>query len=440
MGSYVEPFKLNLRLVLKLNMLYHIFEYLENNYHVGGAGLFQYISFRAGAAIITSLLISLLFGNRIIRSLKRLQVGETVRELGLAGQKEKEGTPTMGGFIILLATWVPCLLFARLDNIYIILMLVTTLWMTTIGFADDYIKVFKKDKDGLAGKFKVFGQIVLGIFVALIMLYNDDVVIRMPIEEAIAGGYQVVDRFTAEVTTIGQAKELVNMAYVKSTLTNIPFFKGNNFEYASLLSFLGDNWSHLIWIVFVPIVIFIITAVSNAANLTDGIDGLATGVSAIIGATLGILAYVSGNTIIADYLNILYIPHSGELVIFAACFVGGCVGFLWFNSYPAKVFMGDTGSLTIGAIIATMAILLRKEFLIPILCGIFVVENLSVVLQVGYFKYTRKKYGEGRRIFKMAPLHHHFQKLGMHEARIVTRFWIVGIILAVLTIITLKVR
>lgn len=421
-------------------MLYHIFEYLEKHYHVGGAGLFQYISFRAGAAIITSLLISLLFGNRIIRSLKRLQVGETVRELGLDGQKEKEGTPTMGGFIILLATWVPCLLFARLDNIYIILMLVTTLWMTAIGFADDYIKVFKKDKDGLAGKFKIFGQVVLGVVVALVMLYHSDVVIRMPIEDAIAGGYEVMDRFTTEVTTIGQAKELVNMAYVKSTLTNIPFFKGNNFEYSSLLGFLGDNAKHLIWIVFVPIVIFIITAVSNAANLTDGIDGLATGVSAIIGATLGILAYVSGNTIIADYLNILYIPHSGELVIFAACFVGGCVGFLWFNSYPAKVFMGDTGSLTIGAIIATMAILLRKEFLIPILCGIFVVENLSVVLQVGYFKYTRKKYGEGRRIFKMAPLHHHFQKLGMHEARIVTRFWIVGIILAVLTMITLKVR
>ncbi len=421
-------------------MLYHIFEYLEKHYHVGGAGLFQYISFRAGAAIITSLLISLLFGNRIIRSLKRLQVGETVRELGLDGQKEKEGTPTMGGFIILLATWVPCLLFARLDNIYIILMLVTTLWMTAIGFADDYIKVFKKDKNGLAGKFKIFGQVVLGVVVAIVMLYHSDVVIRMPIEDAIAGGYEVMDEFTTEVTTIGQAKEMVNMAYVKSTLTNIPFFKGNNFEYSSLLGFLGDNAKHLIWIVFLPIVIFIITAVSNAANLTDGIDGLATGVSAIIGATLGILAYVSGNTIIADYLNILYIPHSGELVIFAACFVGGCVGFLWFNSYPAKVFMGDTGSLTIGAIIATMAILLRKEFLIPILCGIFVVENISVVLQVGYFKYTRKKYGEGRRIFKMAPLHHHFQKLGMHEARIVTRFWIVGIILAVLTMITLKVR
>ena len=421
-------------------MLYHIFEYLEKHYHVGGAGLFQYISFRAGAAIITSLLISLLFGNRIIRSLKRLQVGETVRELGLDGQKEKEGTPTMGGFIILLATWVPCLLFARLDNIYIILMLVTTLWMTAIGFADDYIKVFKKDKNGLAGKFKIFGQVVLGVVVAIVMLYHSDVVIRMPIEDAIAGGYEVMDEFTTEVTTIGQAKEMVNMAYVKSTLTNIPFFKGNNFEYSSLLGFLGDNGKHLIWIVFLPIVIFIITAVSNAANLTDGIDGLATGVSAIIGATLGILAYVSGNTIIADYLNILYIPHSGELVIFAACFVGGCVGFLWFNSYPAKVFMGDTGSLTIGAIIATMAILLRKEFLIPILCGIFVVENISVVLQVGYFKYTRKKHGEGRRIFKMAPLHHHFQKQGMHEARIVTRFWIVGIILAVLTMITLKVR
>ena len=381
-------------------MLYHIFEYLEKHYHVGGAGLFQYISFRAGAAIITSLLISLLFGNRIIRSLKRLQVGETVRELGLDGQKEKEGTPTMGGFIILLATWVPCLLFARLDNIYIILMLVTTLWMTAIGFADDYIKVFKKDKNGLAGKFKIFGQVVLGVVVAIVMLYHSDVVIRMPIEDAIAGGYEVMDEFTTEVTTIGQAKEMVNMAYVKSTLTNIPFFKGNNFEYSSLLGFLGDNGKHLIWIVFLPIVIFIITAVSNAANLTDGIDGLATGVSAIIGATLGILAYVSGNTIIADYLNILYIPHSGELVIFAACFVGGCVGFLWFNSYPAKVFMGDTGSLTIGAIIATMAILLRKEFLIPILCGIFVVENISVVLQVGYFKYTRKKYGEGNAFLK----------------------------------------
>ena len=346
-------------------MLYHIFEYLEKHYHVGGAGLFQYISFRAGAAIITSLLISLLFGNRIIRSLKRLQVGETVRELGLDGQKEKEGTPTMGGFIILLATWIPCLLFARLDNIYIILMLVTTLWMTAIGFADDYIKVFKKDKNGLAGKFKIFGQVVLGVVVAIVMLYHSDVVIRMPIEDAIAGGYEVMDEFTTEVTTIGQAKEMVNMAYVKSTLTNIPFFKGNNFEYSSLLGFLGDNGKHLIWIVFLPIVIFIITAVSNAANLTDGIDGLATGVSAIIGATLGILAYVSGNTIIADYLNILYIPHSGELVIFAACFVGGCVGFLWFNSYPAKVFMGDTGSLTIGAIIATMAIFIKKRIFNP---------------------------------------------------------------------------
>lgn len=421
-------------------MLYHIFEYLEKNYNFEGAGLFQYISFRAGAAIITSLLISLLFGNRIIRSLKKLQVGETVRELGLAGQKEKEGTPTMGGFIILLATWVPCLLFAKLDNIYIIVMLIATLWMTMIGFADDYIKVFKKNKDGLAGRFKIFGQIALGLFLACIMLYSDSVVVRMPIEEAIAGGYEVVDRFTAQVTVVGEGKSLVNMAYVKSTLTNVPFFKNNSFDYSDLLWFLGDNASKFVWIVFIPIVIFIITSVSNAANLTDGIDGLATGVSAIIGATLGILAYVSGNTIISDYLNIQYIPFTGELVIFAACFVGGCVGFLWFNSYPAKVFMGDTGSLTIGAIIASLAILLRKEFLIPILCGIFVVENLSVVLQVGWFKYTRKRYGVGRRIFKMAPLHHHFQKLGMHEARIVTRFWIVGIVLAVLTIITLKVR
>lgn len=421
-------------------MLYHIFEYLEKNYQLGGAGLFQYISFRAGAAIIVSLLISLLFGKRIIRSLKRLQVGETVRELGLDGQKEKEGTPTMGGFIILLATWIPCLLFARLDNIYIQLMLVASLWMTAIGFADDYIKVFKKNKDGLAGKFKVFGQIGLGLLIGVVMLMHDDVVVRMPVAEAQAAGYEIVEQFSAEVASLDKGTTTQEMAYVKTTLTNIPFFKNNNFEYKSLLWFLGDNAASLVWIVFIPIMIFIITAVSNAANLTDGIDGLATGVSAIIGATLGVLAYVSGNTVVADYLNILYIPYSGELVIFAACFVGGCVGFLWYNCFPAKVFMGDTGSLALGASIAAMAILLRKEFLIPILCGIFVLENLSVVLQVGYFKYTKKKYGEGRRIFKMSPLHHHYQKLGMHESQIVTRFWIVGIVLAVLTIITLKVR
>lgn len=421
-------------------MLYHIFEYLEKNYQLGGAGLFQYISFRAGAAIIVSLLISLLFGKRIIRSLKRLQVGETVRELGLEGQKEKEGTPTMGGFIILLATWVPCLLFARLDNIYIQLMLVASLWMTAIGFADDYIKVFKKNKDGLAGKFKIIGQVGLGLLIGVVMLMHDDVVVRMPVAEAQAAGYEIVKQFSAEVASLDKGITTQEMAYVKTTLTNIPFFKDNNFEYKSLLWFLGDNASSLVWIVFIPIMIFIITAVSNAANLTDGIDGLATGVSAIIGATLGILAYVSGNTVVADYLNILYIPYSGELVIFAACFVGGCVGFLWYNCFPAKVFMGDTGSLALGASIAAMAILLRKEFLIPILCGIFVLENLSVVMQVGYFKYTKKKYGEGRRIFKMSPLHHHYQKLGMHESQIVTRFWIVGIVLAVLTIITLKVR
>lgn len=421
-------------------MLYHIFEYLEKNYQLGGAGLFQYISFRAGAAIIVSLLISLLFGKRIIRSLKRLQVGETVRELGLDGQKEKEGTPTMGGFIILLATWIPCLLFARLDNIYIQLMLVASLWMTAIGFADDYIKVFKKNKDGLAGKFKVFGQVGLGLLIGVVMLMHDDVVVRMPVAEAQAAGYEIVEQFSAEVASLDKGTTTQEMAYVKTTLTNIPFFKNNNFEYKSLLWFLGDNAASLVWIVFIPIMIFIITAVSNAANLTDGIDGLATGVSAIIGATLGVLAYVSGNTVVADYLNILYIPYSGELVIFAACFVGGCVGFLWYNCFPAKVFMGDTGSLALGASIAAMAILLRKEFLIPILCGIFVLENLSVVLQVGYFKYTKKKYGEGRRIFKMSPLHHHYQKLGMHESQIVTRFWIVGIVLAVLTIITLKVR
>lgn len=421
-------------------MIYHLFDFLQENYNLPGAALFSYISFRAALAVIISLVISVLFGGRIIRSLKRLQVGESVRDLGLDGQKEKEGTPTMGGFIIIMATLVPCLLLADLTNVYIQLMIFTTLWMTTIGFADDYIKVFRKNKDGLHGKFKVFGQVVLGIVVGLVMLLHADVVVRVPAAIAIDHGFEVVKVFTTQMLEVGKAPYDVEMAYIKAPITNLPFMASNELNYNSLLSFMGDNGKTLASILFVFVVIFIVTAVSNAANLTDGIDGLAAGTSAIIGATLGILAYVSGNTIIADYLNILYIPYSGELVIFAACFVGGCVGFLWYNSYPAKVFMGDTGSLTIGGIIAVIAFLIRKELLIPVLCGIFVVENLSVILQVSYFKYTRKKYGEGRRIFKMSPLHHHFQKEGMHESKIVTRFWIVGIALAIITVITLKVR
>ncbi len=421
-------------------MLYHLFEYLEKNYNLPGAGLFQYISFRSGVAIIISLIISILFGNRIIRSLKKLQVGETVRELGLAGQKEKEGTPTMGGFIIILATLVPCLLLADITNIYIILLILTTVLMATIGFADDYIKVFRKNKDGLAGRFKVFGQVLLGILISSVMLMHDDILVRMPLADAVLAGYEVIQNFSIEVSQVNAPSKMVEMAYVKTTLTNVPFFRGNAFDYNGLLWFLGDNASKFVWIVFVPIVVFIVTAVSNAANLTDGIDGLATGLSAIIAATLAVLAYVSGNSIIADFLDIYYIPYSSEMVIFAACFLGGCIGFLWHNAYPAKVFMGDTGSLTIGGIIAVMAIFLRKEFLLPILCGVFFLETLSVILQVSYFKYTRKKYGEGRRIFKMSPIHHHFQKLGMHESRLVTRFWIVGVMLAIVTIITLKVR
>ncbi|MEE9437544.1 MAG: phospho-N-acetylmuramoyl-pentapeptide-transferase [Saprospiraceae bacterium] len=421
-------------------MLYHLFEYLEKNHNLPGAGLFQYISFRSGVAIILSLVISILFGNRIISSLKKLQVGETVRDLGLEGQKEKEGTPTMGGFIIILATLIPCLLLADLTNIYIILLIVTTLLMASIGYADDYIKVFKKNKDGLAGKFKVVGQVLLGLLIALAMLHHDDIVVRMPLSDAMLAGYEVINTFTHNVAKIGSPSEIVEMAYVKTTLTNVPFFKGNAFDYNGLLWFLGDNASDFVWIVFIPIVVFIVTAVSNGANLTDGIDGLATGVSAIIAATLGVLAYVSGNSIIANFLDIYYIPYSSEMVIFAACFLGGCIGFLWHNAFPAKVFMGDTGSLTIGGIIAVMAIFLRKEFLLPILCGVFLIETASVIIQVSYFKYTKKKYGEGRRVFRMSPLHHHYQKKGMPEARLVTRFWIIGIMLAILTIITLKIR
>jgi phospho-N-acetylmuramoyl-pentapeptide-transferase len=417
-------------------MLYYLFRFLEDRYDFPGAGLFQYISFRAGSAIIISLVISILLGGRIIRYLQKQQVGEVVRDLGLEGQIQKQGTPTMGGIIIILATLVPCLLLARLDNIYVLLMIAVTIWMAIIGGIDDYIKVFLKDKKGLKGRFKIMGQVILGLIVGLVMLYHNDVVVRLELSEANAGHYEILETFQAE-NARGQLKEMV---YVKTTLTNVPFIKNNNLDYSHLISFLGDNAGRWVWLLFIPFVILVVTAISNAANLTDGLDGLATGVSAIIGATLGILAYVSGHTLFADYLGILYLPNSSELVVFSACFLGGCIGFLWYNAYPAKVFMGDTGSLTIGAIIATMAILLRKELLLPILCGIFVVENLSVVLQVFYFKYTRVKTGEGVRLFRMAPLHHHYQKLGMHESKIVTRFWIIGILLAVFTIITLKIR
>lgn len=420
-------------------MLYYLFEYLEKN-NWPGAGVFQYISFRSALAIIISLLISVVFGGRIISSLKKLQVGETVRELGLDGQKEKEGTPTMGGFIIILAILIPCLLLTDLTNIYVIVMLVTVVWMAAIGFADDYIKVFKKNKDGLHGRFKIYGQVGLGLLIGLVMTFSQDVVVRLPYDQAVSNNYEIVKSFEIEVPQINNPAEIKKMAYAKTHLTNVPFIKENNFEYKQLIGFIGDNSVTYAWIIFVFMSIVIVTAVSNAANLTDGIDGLAAGVSAIVGAALGILAYVSSNTIIADYLNILYLPQTEELVIFAACFVGGTVGFLWYNSFPAKVFMGDTGSLMIGGFIGAFALLIRKEFLIPILCGVFLVENLSVMLQVGYFKYTKKKLGEGRRIFKMAPIHHHFQKAGMHESKIVTRFWIVQIMLALLTIITLKVR
>jgi len=414
-------------------MLYYLFEFLENRYELPGAGVFQFISFRTGSAFILSLIISIVFGSRVISSLKRLQVGESIRDLGLPGQLEKSGTPTMGGLLILLSLLVPILLFCKLDNIYIITLIIATLWTAAIGFADDYIKVFKKDKGGLRSRFKIYGQFGLGLLIGLVMLFHSDVLVRVDKEVAEERGYEIVLEFDSD---IGDKTQV----YAKSTVTNIPFLKENLLDYKHFLWFLGDNASRFVWIVFIPIIILIVIAVTNGANLTDGIDGLATGVSAIIGATLGILAYIASNTEIADYLNVLYIPYSEEIVIFAGAFVGACVGFLWHNSFPAKVFMGDTGSLALGGVIVAMAILIRKELLIPILCGIFLIENLSVVLQVSYFKYTKKKYGEGRRIFLMSPLHHHFQKLGIHESQIVIRFWIVGIMLAMLSIITLKLQ
>ena len=412
-------------------MLYYLFQYLHRVHDLPGAGVFQFITFRAALALILSLLIALVFGKQLIRMLQRQQVGETVRDLGLSGQMEKAGTPTMGGLIILLGILVPTLLVAELNNVYILLMLITTVWMGLAGFLDDYIKVFRRNKKGLPGQFKVIGQIGLGLIVGGIMYFHGDVTIKERTHTA--QEYRLDSGETVrQLPVYGEAE--------KSLKTTIPFLKNNELDYTSLISWLGDGATHYGWLLFIPIVIFIITAVSNGANLTDGIDGLATGTSAIIGTTLGIFAYLSGSIIFADYLNIMYIPHTGELVVFIAAFVGACIGFLWYNTHPAQVFMGDTGSLSIGGIIAVFAIVVRKELLIPLLCGIFLVENLSVMLQVAYFKYTRRKYGEGRRILLMSPLHHHYQKKGYHESKIVTRFWIVGIMLAVLTFVTLKLR
>ncbi|PKD16560.1 phospho-N-acetylmuramoyl-pentapeptide-transferase [Salegentibacter salinarum] len=412
-------------------MLYYLFQYLDAEYQVPGARLFEYISFRSAMAIILSLAISTIYGKRIINYLQAKQVGESVRDLGLRGQSEKAGTPTMGGVIIIFATLIPVLLFAKLENIYVILLIVTTLWMGAIGFIDDYIKTFKKDKEGLQGKFKVLGQVGLGLIVGGTLFFHPGVTVKEETNEPAPEQQELVDSFQ-KVREMGPE--------IKTTTTTIPFVKNNEFDYSSLISWIDPALKNYAWLIFIPIVIFIVTAVSNGANLTDGIDGLAAGSSAIIVLTLGIFAWVSGNIIFSDYLNIMYIPDSGEMTIFISAFAGSLVGFLWYNTYPAQVFMGDTGSLTIGGIIAVLAIATRKELLIPILCGIFLMENLSVVMQVGWFKLTKRKYGEGRRIFLMSPLHHHYQKKGYHESKIVVRFWIIGIFLAIVTIITLKVR
>jgi len=417
-------------------MLYYLFTWLDKAFNIPGAGVFQYISFRAAAALITSLFISMIIGKRLINFLRKKQVGETVRDLGLDGQTMKQGTPTMGGLIILAAILIPSLLFAKLNNLYIIVVLLATVWLGLIGFLDDYIKVFKKDKEGLPGRLKILGQIGLGLIVGFTMYFSDDIVIRERIRKT--AFVPTADVFVMESTT--DKSKIFSKTPVKSTKTTIPFVKNNEFDYSMLISWMGEGAKKWTWLVFIPIVIFIIIAVSNGANLTDGLDGLATGSSAIIGLTLGVLAYVSGNIVFANYLNIMYIPNTGELAIYISAFVGACIGFLWYNSFPAQVFMGDTGSLALGGIIAVFAILIRKEILIPIFCGIFLAENLSVVMQVTWFKYTKHKYGAGRRIFRMSPLHHHFQKLGYHESKIVMRFLIVGIMLAVLTIVTLKLR
>jgi phospho-N-acetylmuramoyl-pentapeptide-transferase len=416
-------------------MIYWLYEFLVK-YDFPGVNMLPGITFRAGAAIITSLFIATVFGRKIIRVLRQKQIGEVVRDLGLEGQLQKKGTPTMGGLIILAAIIIPTVLFARLNNIYVILMLITTILLGFIGFVDDYIKVFLKNKKGLAGKFKILGQIVLGIIIALTLFLSEDVKVRQHVKDEYGRNLQeiLVDPVTGEQTVQFVTKD------VKSTITTIPFVKKNEFNYEWLVAFTGDASTWLKWVAYALIIILIITAVSNAANLTDGLDGLAAGTSAISGATLGVLAYVSGNIIYADYLNIMYIPNIGELSVFIASFIGATVGFLWYNSYPAQVFMGDTGSLALGGILAVFSVIIRKEILIPLLCGIFVIENLSVMIQVSWFKYTRKKYGEGRRVFLMSPIHHHFQKKGIPEAKIVTRFWIVGIILAVITMVTLKIR
>lgn len=410
-------------------MLYYLFDFLEKKYQIPGAGLFQFITFRAAMAVIFSLLIAIIYGKKIINYLRKKQIKETVRDLGLQGQNEKAGTPTMGGIIIILATIIPVLLFAKLENIYVILLLVTTVWMGTIGFIDDYIKKFKNNKKGLSGKFKVLGQVGLGIIVGATMYFHPDITIKR---------HKSIQQNTIESVTQNKIHEFYPEE--KTLLTTIPFIKKNEFNYESLISWAGEEYRSYVWLIFIPIVIFIITAVSNGANLTDGIDGLAAGTSAIIGVTLAIFAWVSGNVIYSDYLNIMYIPNIGEMTIFIMSFVGALIGFLWYNTYPAQVFMGDTGSLTIGGIIAVIAIVIRKEWLIPILCGIFLMENLSVMMQVSWFKYTKKKFGQGRRIFRMSPIHHHFQIKGFHESKIVIRFWIVGIFLAILTIVTLKIR
>ena len=415
-------------------MLYHIFEAFGKE--IPGSGVMGFISFRAGIAVFVSLLISLWFGKGIIRLLRRMQVGETVRDLGLEGQMSKQGTPTMGGLIIIAATIIPVLLFARLTNIYIILLLISTVWLGAIGFLDDYIKVFKKDKRGLAGKFKVVGQVTVGIIIGATVYFHPEIRTRVEVPEVLATQLDPADIHTITEED-GTVHYLLNR---KSPNTTIPFVKDNEFNYSSILGVFGRDARQHTWLIYILVVIFIITAVSNGANITDGLDGLATGTSAIMILALGVLAYVSGNIIFSTYLDIMYIPGIGEMAVFIGALLGACIGFLWYNAYPAQVFMGDTGSLALGGIIATMAILVRKELLIPVLCGIFLVENLSVVLQVSWFKYTRRKYGEGRRILLMSPLHHHYQKLGIHESKIVSRFWIVGIMLAVLSIVTLKLR
>jgi phospho-N-acetylmuramoyl-pentapeptide-transferase len=409
-------------------MLYYLFEYLEQQYQFPGASLFGYISFRSAIALITALLISTIFGKKVIEFLRVKQIGESIRDLGLKGQKEKAGTPTMGGLIIIFATLIPVLLFAKLENIYIILLIATMLWMGLIGFVDDYIKKFKSDKDGLKGYLKIVGQLILGIVVGSVLYFHPEVTIK----DKVSNSNKIVNVVNEDVTDFRIEK--------KSTRTTIPFFKNNEFDYSDLITWISSDLKEYAWLIFIPFIIFIITAVSNGANLTDGIDGLAAGTSAIIVLTLGIFTWVSGNVIFSEYLNIMYIPRVEEMTIFIAAFVGSLIGFLWYNTYPAQVFMGDTGSLAIGGVIAVIAIAVRKEWLIPILCGVFLVENLSVIIQVSYFKFTRKKYGVGKRIFKMSPLHHHYQVSGLHESKIVTRFWIVGILLAIISIVTLKIR